>query len=283
MKLGVIGATGQLGSDIVDAFGEKAIPLTHNDIEVQDINSCRSALKDMDAVINCAAYVKVDDSEDHPGEAFGVNAIGAMNVARACNENQMTNVYIGTDFVFDGNKKKPYNEDDRPNPINVYGLSKYTGELLTGDYCSKFYIIRSSSLYGRKGARGKGGNFVDWMIEKADSNETIKVVDDILMSPTYTVDAAGMIKSIIEKELPHGIYHVANQGHCSWFEFTKEIFDVLNIDAKPSPIKSDELDRKAERPKLSAIESTKLGDYGLTMRSWEDALRDYLTRYRKVS
>jgi len=278
MKVAIIGANGQLGSDLANAFGEKALPLSHAEIEVKDINSCIKALKNVDVVINCAAYVKVDDSEDHPEEAFMVNAIGARNVALVCNEKQMKNIYISTDFVFDGNMNKPYQEDDNPNPINTYGLSKYAGEILTRNLSlpKKYYIIRSSSLYGEKGARGKGGNFVDWMIEKANNNEVIKVVDDIVMSPTYTKDAAEMVKTIIEKELPYGIYHVSNQGYCSWFDFAKKIFDFLDIDAKLFPIKSDELDRKARRPKFSTLESKKLNSFGLRMRNWEDALKDYL-------
>ncbi|MDI6640083.1 MAG: dTDP-4-dehydrorhamnose reductase [Methanocellales archaeon] len=276
MKVAIIGSTGQLGSDILDVFGEKALPLSHDEIEVKDIASCRRVLKNVDAVINCAAYVKVDDSEGHPEEAFMVNAIGARNVALVCNENQMKNVYISTDFVFDGNKKTPYQEDDPPNPINIYGLSKYAGEILTRNYCRSFYIIRSASLFGRKGARGKGGNFVEWMIKKASNNEIIKVVDDIVMSPTYTRDAAKMIQNIMERKLPYGIYHITNQGCCSWLEFAKEIFEFLDIDAKLFPIKSDALNRKAKRPKFSALESTKLTSFGLRMRNWEDALEDYL-------
>ena len=297
MKVAIIGSTGQLGSDILEVFGEDALPLSHDEMEVKDINSCINVLKDVDVVINCAAYVKVDESEDNPEEAFMINAIGARNVALVCNEKKMKNVYISTDFVFDGNKNRPYQEDDQPNPINTYGLSKYAGEILTRNLSlrgalphdpaspvraykkalpKKYYIIRSSSLYGEKGARGKGGNFVDWMIEKANNNEIIKVVDDIVMSPTYTKDAAETIKKIIEKELPYGIYHVANHGHCSWFEFAKKIFQFLDINAKLFPIKSDELNRKARRPKFSALESKKLNSFGLRMRNWEDALKDYL-------
>ena len=297
MRVAIIGANGQLGSDLVNVFGEKALPFSHDEIEVKDINSCIKVLKNVDIVINCAAYVKVDDSEDHPEEAFMVNAIGARNVALVCNEKKMKNIYISTDFVFDGNMKKPYQEDDPPNPINTYGLSKYAGEIFTRNFSlcgalphdpaspvraykkalpKKYYIIRSSSLYGKKGARGKGGNFVDWMIEKANNNEIIKVVEDIVMSPTYTKDAAEMVKNIIEKELPYSIYHVVNQGHCSWFEFAEKIFRFLDIDAKLFPIKSDELNRKAKRPKFSALENAKLNSFGLRMRNWEDALRDYL-------
>lgn len=276
IKVAIIGSTGQLGSDIFEVFGGEALPLSHDEIEVEYINSCRRVLKDIDIVINCAAYVKVDESEDHPEDAFMVNAVGARNVAWVCNERKMKNIYISTDFVFDGNKNKPYPEDGQPNPINIYGMSKYTGEILTRNYCNVYYIIRSSSLFGIKGARGKGGNFVDWMIEKANNNEIIKVVDDVVMSPTYTKDAAEIVKNIIEKELPYGIYHVANQGYCSWFEFAKKTFEFMDIDANIFPIKSDELNRKARRPKFSALEIAKLNSFGLRMRNWEDALKDYL-------
>lgn len=277
MKVAVIGSIGQLGSDVLDVFRNEALPLSHNEIEVKDIDSCRKALRDVEVVINCAAYTNVDGCEANPEEAFMVNAIGARNVALVCDERQMINVYVSTDFVFNGEKCKPYHEDDFPNPINVYGLSKYAGEIFTKNYCTKFYIIRTASLYGEKGARGKGGNFVDWMIEKANNNEIIKVVDDVVMSPTYTRDVAEMIKNIlIDKKNPYGIYHAVNQGYCSWFEFAEKIFQFLDIDANLFPIKSDELDRKAKRPKFSALESAKLNSFGLKMRNLEDALKDYL-------
>ncbi|MCD6100383.1 MAG: dTDP-4-dehydrorhamnose reductase [Candidatus Marinimicrobia bacterium] len=275
-NIAVIGSTGQLGSDVLNVFGEKALPLSHNEIEVKDIDSCKRALRGVDVVINCAGYTNVDGCEENPEEAFMVNAIGARNVALVCNEGQKKNVYISTDFVFDGKKGKPYHEEDEPNPINTYGLSKYAGEIFTRNYCRRFYIIRTASLYGERGARGKGGNFVDWMVKKAHDDEVIKVVDDIIMSPTYTKDVAEMIKKIIEMELPYGIYHVVNRGYCSWFEFARKIFEFLEIDAKLIPIKSEELNRRARRPKFSALESKKLSNFGLKMRSWEDALKDYL-------
>lgn len=282
MKILIVGSTGQLGSDILKVFDGETIPLTHKEIEVKDIDSCRRVLKGADVVINCAAYVNVDESEDHPDDAFMVNAIGARNVALVCAERKMKSVYISTDFVFDGQqtigKEKPYKEDDKPNPINTYGLSKYAGEIFVKNYCEKNYIIRSASLYGEKGAKRKGGNFVDIMIQKARNSEIIKVVNDVAMSPTYTKDLANMIKTILEKKLDYGIYHVVNQGYCNWFEFAKEIFKKTKIDAKLFPIKSTELNRKARRPSFSALENKKLEKHGLTMRKWEDALYDYLRR-----
>ena len=158
MKVAIIGANGQLGSDLVKAFGEEAIPLTHKDLDVTDFESLK-LLKELkpDVIINTAAYVRVDDAELYPERAFQVNAVGALNVARIANEINAINIYISTDYVFDGTKGKPYTEEDAPNPISVYGLSKYAGEIFTRNYSPKHYVIRVASLYGKAGASGKAG------------------------------------------------------------------------------------------------------------------------------
>ncbi len=273
MKVAIIGASGQLGSDLVKVFGDfELYPLTHDDIEVSDRNSVEKSLKKImpDVVINTAAFHKTDACEDMPEKAFLVNAIGAKNVAEVCKEIKAINIYISTDYVFDGNKDKPYVESDAPNPINAYGLSKYAGELFTKNYCDRYYIVRVASLFGVAGASGKGGNFVETMIKKAKNNEKIRVVDDIVMSPTYTKDAALAIKDLLNK--PFGIYHVTNSGYCSWFEFAKKIFEILSLEVDLKPIKSHELNMKAKRPKNSALKSEK----GIRLRSWEEALKDYL-------
>ena len=279
MKVAIIGANGQLGSDLVKVFGDKAIPLNHADVEVKNLSSCIKALKEHspDVVINCAAYVRVDDAEDFAEEAFAVNAVGAKNVALACEYINAINVYISTDYVFDGTKSDSYIESDLPNPINAYGLSKYAGEIFTRNYSSKFYIIRVSSLYGAKGARGKGGNFVETMIKKAKNGEEIRVVDDMVMSPTYTRDAAEMIKNIVEKKLPYGVYHCSNSGACSWFEFANKIFELLGMEVEVKPIKTSELTLKAKRPLYSAMKNEKLEKYALKPPHWIDGLRKYLT------
>jgi len=216
--------------------------------------------------------VRVDDSEDHPEEAFAVNAIGARNVAVACEKINAVNVYISTDYVFDGSKNEPYIESDLPNPVNVYGLSKYAGEIFTRNCSSRYYIVRSASLYGTKGARGKGGNFIGTMIQKAKNNEEIKVVNDIFMSPTYTKDAAEMIRKIIEKDFPYGVYHITNKGYCSWYEFAREIFKILKWDVEIKSVKSEEYKTKARRPRFSAMFSTKLEQ----TKHWKEALKEYL-------
>ena len=214
--------------------------------------------------------------EDFPERTFNVNTIGAKNIAEICNKIDAINIYISTDYVFDGRKKKPYVEDDIPNPINTYGISKYAGEMFTKNYCSKYYIIRVASLFGVAGASGKGGNFIETMIKKAKNKEEIGVVDDMIMSPTYTKDAAEMIKRIIEKELPFGVYHVTNDGFCSWYGFTKEIFNVIGLSPTVKPIKTKNLTLKAKRPKFSALKNENIKKYGLEMRHWKEALRSYL-------
>jgi len=283
MKVAVIGANGQLGSDLVKVFGEETIPLTHKDLDVTDLESLKILNELMpEVVINTAAYVRVDDAEVEVEKAFQVNAIGALNIAKVCNEINAVNVYISTDYVFDGAKGEPYEEDNVPNPINVYGLSKYAGEIFTRNYSKRYYIVRAASLYGKAGARGKGGNFVDFMVQKAKKGKEIRVVDDVFMNPTYTKDVSRMLKRFLDLDLgikpAFGIYHIVNEGYCTWYDFTREIFTISGWDAKIQiiPIRSSELERLARRPVFSVLKNKKLDDLGLRMRTWKEALKDYL-------
>ena len=286
MKVAIIGANGQLGSDLVKVFGEEAIPLTRRDLDVTDLESLKILDElEPEVIINTAAYVRVDDAEVEVEKAFRVNAIGALNIAKVCNEINAINVYISTDYVFDGAKGEPYEEDDVPNPINVYGLSKYAGEILTRNFSlkkktlpKKYYVIRSSSLYGKAGARGKEGDFVESVIQKARSGEELKVVDDQFMSPTYTKDVAVMLKRFLKIKPAFGVYHIVNEGYCNWYDFTTEIFNVSGWGAQIqiTPIRSSELKRLARRPVFSALKNKKLDDLGLSMRNWKEALKDYL-------
>ncbi|MCD6514422.1 MAG: dTDP-4-dehydrorhamnose reductase [Candidatus Odinarchaeota archaeon] len=279
MRIVVIGSTGQLGTDLMKVLSpdHEVIGLTHSDIEVTDYNSCLVLKKySPDVIINTAAFHKTDLCEDEPLKTFSVNALGAKNVALISKEIGATCVFISTDYVFDGSKNEPYTEDDVPNPINTYGISKLAGELYTR-WSPKHYVVRVASLFGVAGASGKGGNFVETMIKKAKNNEVIRVVDDMWMSPTYTRDAASAIKKILELKLPFGVYHATNQGFCTWFQFAKEIFNQLSLSPGLEPIKTEELKMKAKRPRFSALRSIKLPKYGIYMREWKEALRAYLT------
>jgi dTDP-4-dehydrorhamnose reductase len=277
VKVVIIGSKGQLGSDLLKVFGSKvAIPLAHEDIEVTDYDSC-AKLRGLspDVVINTAAFHKTDACEDEPSKAFNVNAVGSKNVAQICKETGAVYVYISTDYVFDGTKGEPYTESDPSSPINTYGISKVAGEHYA-KFAERYYIIRVASLFGVAGASGKGGNFVETMIQKAKKREEIQVVDDMIISPTYTKDAALTITNIIYNKLPFGIYHCTNKGYCSWYEFSKSIFESLNLNAKLRPIKTEILIQKAKRPKFSALESEKLAKYGLEIQEWTEALKEYL-------
>ena len=278
MKIAIIGSTGQLGTDLTKTLenGHEVIGLTHKDIEVADYNSCLILKEHQpDIIINTAAFHKTDQCEEEPLKAFSVNALGARNVALVSKEIAATTVFISTDYVFDGSKKEPYTEDDVPTPINTYGISKLAAEYYTRQN-PKHYIIRIASVFGVAGASGKGGNFVETMINKAQKGESIIVIDDMWMSPTYTIDATSTLKKILEKQLPHGIYHTTNKGYCSWYQFAKGIFQLTGLNPDLTPIKTKQIIMKAKRPRFSALKSIKLSYYGIEPRKWKEALRAYL-------
>jgi len=223
-------------------------------------------------VINCAAYVRVDDCEVHAREAFEVNAIGAGNVARACAAVEALCVYISTDYVFDGSKGSPYVESDPTRPINVYGASKVAGEHLVQQAAPHSLIVRTSSLFGKTGARGKGGNFVETIVAKAKAGETLRVVDDMTMSPTYARDAATALVELI-KTKADGIVHLTNDGACTWYELAKQIVDIIGLHAAIDPVSSKEYPTRARRPENSALRSEHAA---VGLRSWQDGVRAYL-------
>ena len=282
MKIGIIGAEGQLGYDLMSIFGSSALGFDIKDLDIRKFDKCQKLLKDLDLVINCAAYVKVDDCEDNWQEALGVNALGAKNVALVCKQINAKLMYISTDFVFDGEKKDCYQEEDVPNPINVYGASKYLGEIFVRNCLGQHYIVRTSSLYGIKGAKGKKENFIDTIAKSNKQGKCLEIVDDIYMSPTYTKDLAVMIGEIIESDLPFGIYHASNKGSCSWFEFAKNILKLLGMDGQIKPVKSKDFDGKARRPKYTVLANTKVESSGLKMRTWEKALEEFISERSKI-
>ncbi len=281
MKIVIIGSAGQLGSDLVEIYDgsdNEIVPLDHNNIDVTDFENSKEVLHSIkpEAIVNCAAYVRVDDSEDHIEHAFAVNAFGARNLAIIGKELGSILLHISTDYVFDGKKGSPYTEEDVPNPVNVYGCSKLSGEYFIKSILNRHYILRTASLYGIRGSSGKGGNFVETIIGKAKRNEDIKVVDDIIMSPTYTKDLADAIRKITDTKLPFGIYNAVNSGHCSWFQFASKILETLALDARISPIKNETLRSKARRPEFSALNNSRLKKYGIEFEDWDSALTRYL-------
>lgn len=282
IQVAVVGATGQLGTDVVQVLGGagsyKVFPLGHKEVECTNLGAVREALAMVrpDIVVNCAAYVHVDECEDQPGEAFRVNAIGALHVARVCADLDALCVYASTDYVFDGEKSDPYTEGDPPGPINVYGASKLAGECLVRQSCPRWLIVRMASLFGEAGARGKGGNFVEAVLAKAKAGETIRVVSDIHMSPTYTSDAAWVLEALIQKRVS-GLFHLTNKGGCTWYDFACKVLELTGLNARVEPTSAADYPARARRPKNSVLRSLRLHSVvqdGLPR--WEEALKAYL-------
>ena len=213
-----------MGTEIVKVLhSEEVIPLTHEDIEVADEGSVRKTVApyEPEVIISTAAYHRVADCERNEIKSFKVNAIGAKNLANVCKEKNAVLVYISTDYVFDGQKGKPYIESDPPRPLNVYGISKLAGEYYIRYIWPKHFIIRTSGLYGSAKCRAKGGNFIDLMLRLANERDEIQVVDDEVLTPTYTVDLALKIRELIQRDY-FGLYHITNNGACSWYGFAQK-------------------------------------------------------------
>ncbi|MCS7172661.1 MAG: dTDP-4-dehydrorhamnose reductase [Armatimonadetes bacterium] len=280
----VVGATGQLGRAVVRAF-EKAgacpIGLGHREIECADPASVAEAILPLhpEVVVNCAAYVRVDECEDRPEVAFRVNALGALHIARVCQEAQARCVYLSTDYVFDGGKPDPYREEDPPNPINVYGTSKLAGEHLVRQTCPDALVVRVASLFGGSGARGKGGNFVLSVLERARCGERLQVVADVRMSPTYTVDVASALVTLVCQGAV-GVFHVVNEGSCTWYDLACRILALAGYRVPVQPIPQNAYPTRARRPANSALSTAKLKAWGIRMRPWEEALAEYLADLR---
>ncbi len=285
MKIAVIGSSGQLGAELVEEISLlesiDAHELDRSSVDCSSKESVENALLPIrpDVVINCAAYVHVDSCEDNRDLAFGVNSVGAFNVAAVCAGMDAECVYISTDYVFDGAMQRPYTEDDIPIPLNVYGMSKLCGESFVRGSCEKHYIIRSSGLYGKAGINGGKGNFVETMIRLAKNGEPIRVVNDQILTPTYTKDLAKKILELIDTH-EYGLYHITNQGQCSWYEFGKRVFDVLKLNPDYKPITSGEYGSSARRPAYSVLANRGIKRLDIRQPTcWEDALGNYLSEW----
>lgn len=265
----VTGANGMLARDLCPMLEDadfEVIETTRNELDVTDELQVRRVISDVkpDYVIHCAAYTNVDKAEEEPETAELVNAKSAEYIAKACNSNNAVMIYISTDYVFDGTKKTPYVPDDTTNPTGAYGLSKLHGEEAVRKFCPAHYIIRTSWLYGHHGK-----NFVETMISLAEKTE-LKVVDDQVGCPTWTVDLSDAIISFIDEEPPFGTYHACGAGSTSWYGFAKEIFDLMSLNVKLIPCTTEEFPRPAQRPAYSVMDNEGL------LRDWKQALQEYI-------
>ncbi len=276
MSILVLGAKGMLGRDLAPILrpGYEVIERDVEDFDITDLPRVKEEIRKLlpRVVINAAAYTDVDGCETRKELAFAVNAEGAGNVALSCASIGAKVIYLSTDYIFDGESKRPYREEDPPHPLNIYGMSKLEGERRIQETADNYLIIRNEWLFGKYGR-----NFVDTILRLASQQEELRVVDDQRGSPTFTKDLSRAIERLIEKEAT-GVVNVTNSGSCTWFEFARRILKGRNFSRnKVIPVSSAELGRPAKRPANSLLDCRYFGQLtGIRMRPWEEALAEYL-------
>jgi dTDP-4-dehydrorhamnose reductase len=282
MKIAVIGASGQLGSDVVTEYlkrGHEVAALTHEDTDISSADSLRNVLSGIQpaVIVNAAAMHNVENCEKDPLRAYEVNALGSRNLAVVARELDGKLVHVSTDYVFDGLKRLPYVESDTATPLNVYGNTKLAGEAYIRGTTRKYFILRTSALYGRKPCRAKGGkNFVDLMLKLAGDRDELRVVNDEIVSPTSTEELARQIAVLSETD-SYGLYHATAEESCSWYEFAKTIFEMANTTVNLKIAGPNEFPAKVPRPKYSVLENEGLKKLGLnSFRTWREGLTSYL-------
>jgi dTDP-4-dehydrorhamnose reductase len=282
MKVTVIGSNGQLGTEVVRAFeqnGDVVSTLTHADVELSSIDSVSGNLKTLrpDVIVNTAAMHHVENCERNPEKAFAVNGLGAKNLALVACDLGAALMHVSTDYVFNGTKRNPYEESDVPNPLNVYGNTKLSGEHFVRSTSDKHFIVRTSAIYGRNPCRAKGGlNFVELMLKLARERGEVKVVDSEIVTPTSAGELARQMVAL-SHTAGYGLYHATAEGSCSWFDFARQIFSAANVHVSLRPASPNEFPSKVPRPTYSVLENCALKKQGLNIfRPWQDGLRDYL-------
>lgn len=276
MKILVTGVKGQLGYDVVKEAESRNITSVGVDIEEMDITNAKqveSVIKEgnYDAVVHCAAWTAVDKAEECVDACRKVNAQGSENIAEVCEELDIPMMYFSTDYVFDGKGETPWNEYDERHPLNVYGQTKYEGELAIEEHVKKFFTVRIAWVFGVNGK-----NFIKTMLNLGKTHDHLTVVNDQTGSPTYTYDLARLLVDMIQTD-KYGRYHATNEGICTWYEFACEIFKQAGMNVSVAPVSSDEYPAKAKRPSNSRMDKSKLTANGFTpLPTWQDALSRYL-------
>ena len=280
MRIVLIGADGQLGTDLHEALreGYELVPLIYPEFDLTHPEQVKEKLREFtpDVIVNTAAYNKVDDCEDNPWDAFRLNTFAVHDLARICKQLECSLVHFSTDYVFDGTKKIPYTEVDTPNPLSVYGVSKLAGEIFVRNTLDEHFLVRTCGLYGIAGCWGKGANFVDAMVSLERAGETIRVVDDQWVTPTSTRELAQHVIELIHSG-HYGTYHLTNEGRCTWFQFAQAIFLLLREKPQLHSVATQEYQSRAPRPAFSVLENRNAKRIGLTSFSdWKAALEEYL-------
>ena len=275
MRVLVTGVKGQLGYDVMNELagrGHEGIGVDIQEMDITDAASVEKVITEAapDAVIHCAAYTAVDAAEDNVDLCRRVNAGGTENIARVCKALNCKMMYISTDYVFNGQGTRPWEPDDKREPLNVYGQTKYEGELAV-ETLEKFFLVRIAWVFGVNGR-----NFIKTMMNLGKTRDHLTVVADQIGSPTYTYDLARLLVDMIETD-KYGRYHATNEGLCSWYEFACEIFKQAGMNVTVSPVTSDQYPAKAKRPMNSRMDKSKLDEMGFKrLPSWQDALGRYL-------
>lgn len=277
MKILITGSKGQLGHDLMKELSKRQIACIGVDVEEMDITDasvCMQVIKasEVDAVIHCAAYTAVDAAEDHIDQCRKINSEGTRNVALACHSLGIKMMYISTDYVFDGEGVRPWKPEDERQPLNVYGQTKYEGELAVEELVDQFFIVRIAWVFGVNGS-----NFIKTMLRLGKERGAVSVVHDQIGSPTYTYDLARLLVDMVQTS-HYGRYHATNTGYCSWYEFAAEIFKQAGMtEVEVTPVDSTMFPAKAKRPKNSKMDQSKLIENGfIPLPSWQDALGRYL-------
>lgn len=275
----VLGALGQLGSEVITRLGHAGVPLGREQADITDAVALDRALAPHRpaAVVNCVAYNLVDKAEDERDVAYAVNAWGVRNVAQWCHGHDVPLMHISTDYVYGqvADRHTPYTETDLCRPVGVYGTSKSVGEAMLMQYCPRSWVVRTCGLYGRKSTRSKG-NFVDTMLRLGRERPELRIVNDQRCTPTNAGDLAEALLLLLATDA-YGLYHATNAEDCTWYEFAQEIFRQSGLTPKVIPITSEEYGAKAPRPRYSVLNCDKLArTIGRPMRPWREALAGYL-------
>ena len=277
MKILLTGSSGLMGTAIENVCYRKGINcvgLTHEDLEITNSDAVREAMEKNkpDAIINSAALVGINQCELEPQRAFDVNAIAVSNLAKICEENGITLVQPSSHAVFDGKKDGPYTEDDLPNPTSIYSASKYVAEYFARNICTRHYITRLGAMFGTRRTAGKG--FVGSLPERVKEGKEIRAAEDRIESPTYSMDAAETVISLLEREEPYGIYHVANSGAASYYDLVTKFIEIQKVDVNLVRAKDKDFETLAYNPLRTPLTSIKLEP----LRSWQDALNEYIAK-----
>ncbi len=281
MKILVFGKNGQLGSEILrqgPGFKHKLIGVTREDVDLCNYDQVLKVISKYkpDVIINTAAMHAAPHSEVYPEELFSINSFAIHNLALITKEKKIKFINYSTDYVFDGKKGKPYTEEDVPNPLHMYGLSKYTGEIVATNYDQDSITIRTCGVYGGVSGSRVKGNFVLNMLREARNAKVIEVSSEQIVSPTYAVDLAHATFELLSKKPKGGIYHLVNSGYCSWAEFAQEIMNLKKNNVKIKPVDRKGLSGGIKRPTFSALANIKAKKLGVELPSWKDGLKRYI-------